>query len=42
MLHELAHVYVTYLWVGRSNTSIDINEGKLKRNFSGTVAEAGG
>lgn len=41
MLHELAHVYITYLGLGRFHTPEEINEGQLKGMVSGTVAEAG-
>ena len=42
MLHESTYVYITYLWLGRSHTSDDINEGKLDRIIFGIVAKAGG
>lgn len=41
MLHELAHVYITYLGLGFFYTPDEINEGQSKGMFTGTVAEAG-
>ncbi len=42
LLHELAHAYITYLGLGRSNTPEEINEGILEGIVSGDEAEAGG
>lgn len=42
ILHELAHVFITYLGRGRSHTPDEINEGKTKGYLHGAKEEAGG